>query len=148
MLLKLISYGLNVDFSLGIFSLHAFKLVGTLLEKSSKTLLIFFNFKALELCNKICDHVTNFAHVLGSYILNCLLGEVCKLLLCSYTVVHNTCGVGNIDLLAELINLLELFCCELCLKCDVSVCLLCLRCCLFCCSCRCFCCLSLCSETK
>ena len=107
MSLKLIRNSLNICLNLVVLGLHALDLVGASLEKSLKSLLVLGNVKALELCNEISDHITNLSHILGTYIIYSLLREICKLFLCTNTIVHDTCCIADIDLLAEIINLLK-----------------------------------------
>ena len=73
MSLKLIADVLDIYIHLVVSCLKAFNPVCALLEETLEALVVLIDLKALELSNKICDHVSDFAHILGPDILNSLL---------------------------------------------------------------------------
>ena len=112
MLLQLITDRLHIGFHLGIASLERFHLIGLALEEGSKSLLILRNVKVLQLVDQSRKHVSDFAHILGADVVNCLLGEVCQLLLCSDAVIQNAAGIRQINLLHKGLDLLLLRRCQ------------------------------------
>ena len=101
----------DVCFRFVIFYFHIFQFIAALFKESKDTLFLFL-IKIFQFCNHACQHLSDFAHILGPHIVQCVFRKVGNFLLAAGPVLHHHLGIGNVYLGGEAVHHLLLLRCQ------------------------------------
>ena len=87
----------DICFRLVVFQLQIFQLIAAFFEKSKESFFLIL-FKVFEFGDNVGQHLTDFAHILGTHIIQCILGKISDFFLAACAVLHDHLGIGNINL--------------------------------------------------
>ena len=108
MLLQRLGNAVHIGLYLAVLGLHALELVAGLAEQARQTLLLLLRAEALELHHQLTQIRAHLAQILAADIAQSVLGKARHALLSGGAVLQHHVGVGDVDLLGELLHRLLL----------------------------------------